>query len=80
MDLDEKHDSEPEPRSPDDLESAPVVSGRKSEANTYDDDDEKPWFRQRRESSAKEDPFGDESDAEVKYRTMAWYATYSWQY
>jgi hypothetical protein len=70
MDLDEKYETEP--RSPDDLESAPAT-GRKSEANTYDDDEEKPWFRQRSKSSGREDPFGDESDAEVKYRTMAWW-------
>ena len=71
MDLDEKHDAEP--RSPDMDSPIAAPLGRKSEANTYNTDDETPWFRQRRQSTAKEDPFGDESDAEVKYRTMAWW-------
>jgi hypothetical protein len=64
-----------EPRSPDLESPVATATGRKSEANTYndDDDEEEPWFRQRRHSTAKEDPFGDESDSEVKYRTMAWW-------
>jgi hypothetical protein len=71
MDLDGK--PEDEPRSPDIDSPIATVTGRKSEANTYNDDDEQPWFKQRRQSTAKDDPFGDESDAEVKYRTMRWW-------
>ena len=62
-----------EPRSPDLESPVATVPGRKSEANTYNDDEEEPWCRQRRHSTAKDDPFGDESDSEVKYRTMAWW-------
>lgn len=35
--------------------------------------DELPWYKQRKQSSAKDDPFGDEEGAEVKYRTMKWW-------
>src|ERR1700761_6147584 len=35
--------------------------------------DELPWYKQRKQSSARDDPFGDEEGAEVKYRTMRWW-------
>lgn len=41
-----------------------------------DGDDELPWYQQRKLSSSKSDPFGDEGDSEVKYKTMAWWQAY----
>jgi hypothetical protein len=35
--------------------------------------EELPWYKQRKTSSAKEDPFGDEEDSDVKYKTMNWW-------
>jgi hypothetical protein len=34
---------------------------------------EEPWYKARKSSSAKADPFGDEANSEVKYKTMAWW-------
>lgn len=32
------------------------------------------------DSTAKDDPFGDETDSEVKYRTMSWWSVMSWSF
>jgi hypothetical protein len=36
-------------------------------------DHEEPWYKARRKSTGKEDPFGDEEGAEVQYKTMKWW-------
>jgi len=47
-----------------------------TEKNDDGDGDELPWYKQRKTSSAKLDPFGDEENSEVKYKTMAWWQAY----
>jgi hypothetical protein len=42
-------------------------------AKKEDAGDELPWYKQRKQSSAKDDPFGDEEDSDVKYKSMEWW-------
>lgn len=51
------------------------AGGRRSNRNFEDPEKQadEPWWKERRKSTAKEDPFGDEEDAEVKYKTLRWW-------
>ncbi|KAF2664400.1 hypothetical protein BT63DRAFT_379199 [Microthyrium microscopicum] len=61
------------------LRSGPDSATRDSVAPGKDKEFEKeeqgelPWYKQRKLSSAKNDPFGDEEDADVKYKSMEWW-------
>jgi hypothetical protein len=56
-----------------DEEAQRVDSEVKSEADAYSDGDQQQSLRQQRISAGKEDPFGDESNSDVKYKTMTWW-------
>jgi hypothetical protein len=49
-----------------DEEDQRTKSEIKSEADTHSDNDQQPL-------TGKDDPFGDESESDVKYRTMTWW-------
>jgi hypothetical protein len=49
---------------------------RPADASQDNQQGDLPWYKQRKLSSAKSDPFGDEEGSDVKYKTMAWWQAY----
>jgi hypothetical protein len=41
-------------------------------SDVKDGQEEEPWYKTRSKASSREDPFGDEENSEVRYKTMRW--------
>ena len=56
--------------------AGPDVENFTQTINRDKGEDEVPWYKQRKLSAAKQDPFGDEEGSDIKYKTMTWWQAY----
>ena len=69
----ESIDDERNQRGSKELEDGLSEKPRVSDETGGGGQDNEPWYKARRKSTGKEDPFGDEEGADVQYKTMRWW-------